>query len=225
MAEVSGDSATVQANFTETCRVGLQPPVHRVLAPRARRRAVAARRAALLGRGEPLSLHGDRQLVGRDAIPAGALGEVEGRVSAAQQRLGIATVDRIPQRHAAGDAERRQVVHRPRVATRTRSATAMAPFRSTSGQQEQELLAAVAEGHVGAAGRTSQDLPDSTERGIAGQVTVLVVVRLEMVEVEEDERKRQRTQPVALVEQPGDRLVERQPIPDSGQRVATGDDG
>ena len=35
--------------------------------------------------------------------------------------------------------------------------------------------------------------------------------------------KRQRAQPVPLVEQPGDRLVERQPVADAGQRVAAGD--
>ena len=63
-----------------------------------------------------------------------------------------------------------------------------------------------------------------SERSIAGLVAVLVVVGLEVVEVEEDERERQRAQSASpCVEEAGDRLVERQPIPDAGERVATSD--
>ena len=58
------------------------------------------------------SLHRDRQLVRDDAVSAGALGEIERGVGAAQERLRIATVDRIAERHPARDRERRQVVRR-----------------------------------------------------------------------------------------------------------------
>ena len=98
-----------------------------------------------------------------------------------------------------------------------RRATSSPASERVSGQQHRELVAAQAEGGVGAA-----DLPQpAADRGqdaVAGRVAVGVVDGLEAVEVDDDQRQGARVADV-----PGQlalqRLVERAAVAEAGQRV------
>ena len=58
------------------------------------------------------------------------------------------------------------------------------------GEDQRELLAAVAAGEVDLADAAEQDLADRAQDRVAGLVAMGVVDLLEVVEVEEDERER-----------------------------------
>ena len=79
-----------------------------------------------------------------------------------------------------------------RTASRARSATRRAPPPSVPGQDERELVAAVAEDVVGFAAGVEQRVGDRPEEPVAGLVAELVVDRPEVVEVEHDQAERRR---------------------------------
>src|SRR5581483_12249068 len=87
------------------------------------------------------------------------------------------------------------------------------------GEDDRELVAADAAGDVGAADDRAQALRDLAEDGVAAQVADLLVDRLEVVEVEEDERE---TAVVAVgpLHLLGERLVEVAAVVETRQRIA-----
>jgi hypothetical protein len=65
-------------------------------------------------------------------------------------------------------------------------------------EHEQELLAAVARGEVGAAQRGAEDRRESTQNLVAGQVPEGVVEALEVIDVDHRHRQRPPVAPAAL---------------------------
>jgi hypothetical protein len=85
-------------------------------------------------------------------------------------------------------------------------------------QQQAELLAAPARQHVGVAQVLAPEVPGQPQQAIAALVAVLVVVGLEEVEIEHDDRQRQAGPPRdahLAIEQ----LLPRPPVGQSGQLV------
>ena len=85
---------------------------------------------------------------------------------------------------------------RAATAFRSRSAATHAPSRSVSGNRDRELLAADPRGHVGLARARAAKARDRDDRLVADIVAVGVIDRLEVIDIEHDERERP---PVAAV--------------------------
>ena len=107
------------------------------------------------------------------------------------------------------------------MAARTRSAAARAPGRRRVGQQPRELLPADAPDRVDRARLGRDALRGLGEDAVADRMAVLVVDRLEVVEVDDDEPQRPAAggQALGLLGQPrGERAV----VEEAGEPVAVG---
>src|SRR5690606_14279432 len=87
-------------------------------------------------------------------------------------------------------------------------------------EQHEELVAAVARGEVHGAGLTCEDGAERTERRVARNVSVRVVVILESVEVEH--HADEHTTAACSGELPGDVTLELPTVRQSGERVRVG---
>ena len=90
------------------------------------------------------------------------------------------------------------------------------------GEDDRELVAADAAGDVGAADDRAHALGELREHGVAGQVADPLVDRLEVVDVEDDERE-----PAVVAVRAGDlareRVVEVAPVVEARERVEVGE--
>ena len=89
------------------------------------------------------------------------------------------------------------------------------------GEQQQELVAAVARGEIACAQRAHEDLAHGCERLVAELMTVKVVDLLEVIVVDDHDRERD-DGPAGMRREPLERLIGGAAVGELGQRVACG---
>ena len=99
--------------------------------------------------------------------------------------------------------------------------SAMAPGLAVDARQEHgKLLAAVTGRDVAVAHARAEDTGERSQRFVTGRVTIAIVERLEVVDVEHQHR--QRLVPGAVLERLLDRLIEGAAVGEAGSRIGVG---
>ena len=86
-------------------------------------------------------------------------------------------------------------------------------------EQDRELVSTQPRGRVGRPQGTAETVPDGDEQLVAGAVPEAVVDRLEVVEIQEEDRQREVAQPAGPIERVLDPIGEERPVGEPGQRI------